>query len=142
MYQNPVLFPPISNRETWLQVIQIADDETGDLISLTSDTGNGAPLYAIYLEISPPHDRGGYNGPDLSWYGCGGDPSLRASLADYITIPDVGTISIEIPYTVMQTLHGGRTYDVYLRLEDAANSDARQLLIGRLPVAYSGARGA
>ena len=63
-----------------------------------------------------------------------------ASLADYISIPDTGTIQIQIPYTVVQKLNGGKTYDVFLRLEDAVNADARQLLIGKLPV-YHGGRG-
>ncbi len=35
MYENPVLFPQISNRESWNQIVQIADDDTGDLIALT-----------------------------------------------------------------------------------------------------------
>ena len=47
-------------------------------------------------------------------------------------------IQIQIPYTIMQTLRGGRTYDVYLRLEDVAGNDARQLLIGKLPVQFGG----
>lgn len=61
-----------------------------------------------------------------------------ASLANYITIPDTGTIQVQIPYAVMQTLRSAKTYDVYLRLEDVANADARQLLIGKLPVAFGG----
>ena len=139
MYQTPVLFPAISNRETWLQIIQIADDETGDLITLTN--GAGAPLYAVSLEISPPR-RHGYSGgySQSGWYGDYCDPLIMASLADYISIPDTGTIQIQIPYTVVQKLNGGKTYDVFLRLEDAVNADARQLLIGKLPV-YHGGRG-
>lgn len=141
MYGYPTLFPAISNRETWLQIIQICDDQTGDLIALTDSNNN--PLYAIYLEISPP--RGGFGGdcdgyPTANAYysGVEGEPIIFASLADYITIPDTGTIQVQIPYTVMQKLRGTRTYHVYLRLEDTANSDARQLLIGKLPVAFGG----
>jgi hypothetical protein len=139
MYEQPVLFPSISNRETWLQIVQICDDQTGDPIELTDSNGN--PLYQIYCEISPP--RGGGGGGfgasyAYSWYDDCGEPLICASLANYITIPDVGTIQVQIPYTVMQCLRGHRTYSVYLRLEDVANADARQILIGRLPVAFGG----
>ncbi len=61
-----------------------------------------------------------------------------ATLANYITVPDTGTIQIQIPFTVMQTLRGGRTYNVYIRMEDAANNDARQILVGKLPIAFGG----
>jgi hypothetical protein len=141
MYEYPVLFPAISNQETWLQIIQICDDQTGDPIALTDSSGT--PLYQIYCEIAPPRDgRGGCSGGygEFGWYGGGfGDGRIHASLADYITIPDVGTIQIQIPYKIMETLRGAtRTYDVYLRLVDEPNGDARQLLIGKLPVAYAG----
>jgi hypothetical protein len=140
MYEYPVLFPTTSNRETWLQTVQIYDDQTGDLISLLDS--NGVPLYAVYLEIHPPRGRGSSSYPYSStayydWSGCG-EGVIFATLANYITIPDIGTISIQIPYTAMQTLDGGKTYDVYLRLEDQANADARQILIGKLPIAFGG----
>ena len=138
MYQNQVLFPEISNRETWLQIIQISDDDTGDLIALTDVNNN--PLYSFYCEISPPRRSGYYNGsyPSSQWYDDCGDVIVTAMLGTYITIVDVGTIQIQIPYTVIQSLRGGRTYNVYLRIEDIPNSDARQILIGRLPIAFGG----
>lgn len=117
--------------------IQIADDQTGDLISLTD--GGGNPIYAIYLEISPPRRGGGYSGPYASpYYDWALEPLIFASLSDYLAIPDVGTIQVQIPYTIIQKLCGGETYDVFLRLEDVANVDARQLLIGKLPVHFGG----
>lgn len=134
-----MLFPTTSNRETWLQTIQIYDDQTGDLISLTDGSGN--PLFAIYLEISAPrhnHMYGSPNGTPSAWYDECGEPIIFASLANYITLPDNGTINVQIPYTVMQTLRGSRTYDVYLRIEDVANADARQILIGKLPITFGG----
>jgi hypothetical protein len=136
MYDNPVLFPAISNRETWLQTILIADDQTGDPISLT-DTNNN-PLYQVYVQISPPRRNDYYSTYTSGPYYGGFDPMILASLADYITLPDVGVIKIQIPYTIIQTLHGNRTYDVFLRIEDTVNNDARQLLIGKLPVSYGG----
>ena len=138
MYENPVLFPPISNRETWLQTVQIFDDETGDLISLTDTQGN--PLYSVSLEIAPSRHSSAWNngGYSQSTYDAYCEPEIMASLADYISIVGTGTIQVQIPYTVMQTLCGGKTYAVYMRLEDAANADARQLLIGKLPIAYGG----
>ena len=140
MYEQPVLFPAISNRETWLQLITIADDETGDLISLTDSNNN--PLYEIYLEIVPPRGHYGGGGPygysNSAYYGEGCDARIFATLANYLSIPGTGMIQVQIPHTVMQTLRGGRTYDVFLRLEDQTDDDARQLLIGKLPVAFGG----
>jgi hypothetical protein len=72
--------------------------------------------------------------------GNGCEPIIFASLDNYISIPDTGTITIQIPYTVMKKMHGNRTYDVSLRLEDSANDDARQLLLGSLPI-LDGGRG-
>ena len=139
MYNFPVTFPAASNRESWVQSVQISDDETGDPITLTDSSGNA--LYEIYLEIAPPRGHGGhgsYGGVSSSYYDECGERIIFASLADYITLPDLGVIQIQIPYTIMQTLRGGRTYDVFLRLEDQADDDARQLLIGKLPIAYGG----
>ena len=135
MYQNPVLFPPISNREGWLQTVQVCDDDTGDLISLVD--GNGNPIYQIYLDIV--HGKGRSYDDSCPYYGGAENGAIiSASLADYLSIVDTGTINIRIPMSVIRTLHGNRTYDVFLRLEDASNDDGRQLLIGRLPVAYGG----
>ena len=148
MYQNPVLFPQISNRESWVQTVQIYDDDTGDLITLVD--GNGNAVYAVTLAIQP-EQRGGYSGvsSNSSYYGCDyGEPVIYSTLAQglpalnpggYIALVDTGTISIQIPKSVMQTLRGGpRTWDVYLTIDDTANDDGRQILIGKLPVFYGG----
>lgn len=139
MYEYPVLFPAISNRESWVLTVQIADDQTGDLITLTDGSGN--PLYAIYLEISPPRRMHGHAGNYSSPYyydNWTGEPRIFATLSNYLTIIDVGTIQVQIPYTVMQTLRRSETYDVFMRLEDVAGQDARQILNGKLPVHFGG----
>lgn len=136
MYQNPTLFPAISNRESWLQIIQLADGDTGQPIALT-DTNNN-PLYSINLEITSPQPRGHLGGFAPSpWYDGGCAPSISGSLSNYISIVDVGVIQILIPKSVMQQL-SPKTYDVYLTLNPNGEDDGRQLLIGRLPVAYGG----
>lgn len=153
MYEYPVLFPPMSNRESFVSTIQIADDQTGDLITLTDTLNN--PLYAIFLEISPPRHHGRYGGQYSSPYyydNWTGEPRILATLSNYLSIPDTGTIQVQIPYTVIQTLRGGLTYDVYLRMESVGGDwngdfnsdfpadpiDARQLLIGKLPIHFGG----
>lgn len=137
MYQNPTLFPEISNRESWWQIIQLADDATGDLITLTDTNGNA--LYAITLEIVPARPRSyipGGLGPS-PYYDCYCEPVISASLADNITIIDTGTIQIKLPKARVSTLRS-QTYDVYLTIYDASSDDGRQILIGRLPVLYGG----
>lgn len=119
-----------------MQIIEIVDADTGDAISLTDINNN--PLYAIALEISPAQPRGHSGGFGTSpWYDDDCAPSLSASLADYISIVDVGTIQIMIPKSKMQTLRG-RSYDVFLTIDPNGVDDGRQLLIGRLPVLYGG----
>jgi hypothetical protein len=144
MYNYPVLFPAISNRETWFQIIQIVDDQTGDPITLTDENNN--PLYGIFLEISPPEGGlgdvpFGYPSSNAFYAGVGAESVIFASLENFITIPDVGTIQVQIPFSVMHKLRGTRTYNVYLRIVDFTNDDARQLLIGKLPVAFGGRGG-
>ena len=146
MYENPVIFPQITNRESWLQSVQVSDDDTGDLISLLDDNGNA--LYAIALEIRRSHHGdSGYSGPSPYYDDAGCDAVIYANLAQgaapitagsYIAIVDTGVIDIQIPKSIMKTLHGRSTYDVYLTIEDTAGDDGRQLLIGRLPVFQGG----
>jgi hypothetical protein len=139
MYQNPTLFPQVSNRESWNQIVQIADDDTGDLIALTDS--NNISLYAITLEISaagPHHGYGGYGPNPTPYYDFDGAPVITATLANYIAIVDTGTIQIAIPKSVMTSLHRTRTYDVFLTIDPLNADDGRQLLIGKLPVMFGG----
>lgn len=128
----------MSNRESFVQTVQICDDQTGDLISLTDTDDN--PIYEIYLEISEHRDRNSrdYSPVASPYYDDCGDPLIFASLDDYISIVDTGTIDVQIPYTVMQKLRGNLTYDIFMRLENQADEDARQLFIGSLPVLFGG----
>lgn len=136
MYQNPVLFPQISNRESWIQTIEIADDDTGEAINL--EDANGNALYAITLEISLSCS-GNYWDRSNAWpYYDDTIPTISATLADYLSIIDTGIVQIDIPKTVIAGLVGGRTYDVFMTIYDAASDDGRQILIGRLPVFYGG----
>lgn len=41
MYQPSTIFPQITNRESWSQLIGVYDDETGDPINLTNTSGQG-----------------------------------------------------------------------------------------------------
>lgn len=136
MYQNPTLFPAISNRQSWRQVVELADDDTGDLILLTDESG--AALYAIALEITASNPTSHWQRSTYpSSYDGGCDPSISASLSDYISIVGTGTIQISIPKSVIATL-SPQTYDVFMTITDTAEDDARQILIGRLPVLYGG----
>lgn len=139
MYQNPVLFDPISSRETWLIYRQFADDDTGDLIALEDDAGD--PLYDLTLEIMDAvtsFNQTGY-APTPWQFADYNVPIITATLANYITIVDANTIQIRIPKSVIGTLCGPRTYEVYLTIADVDDADdCRQALIGRLPVLYGG----
>lgn len=118
--------------------MQIYDDDTGDLITLTNI--DGSPAYGVTLQILAARPRGGgYNGsyPAPYYDECYGEPMINATLSDYIFIVDNGTILIQIPKSIMQMLRA-QTYDVFLTLDDVPNDDGRQLLIGKLPVFFGG----
>lgn len=136
MYQNPTLLPQISNRETLWLIIQLADDDTGDLILLTDTLGNS--LYVVTCEIVPARPRGhaGGYGPSPYYDDCC-DPVITATLSNYISIIDTGTIQILIPKSVVTKLRA-QTYDVFLTIDPVGQDDGRQLMIGRLPVLYGG----
>lgn len=139
MYQTPTYFPAVSTRETWTQVIQLADGDTGDLIELKDDSGHPAYSFALeIIEAAPVANRTGYGSFPWGLDDCT-TPIITASLDDgRIMIVDTGTISIVIPKTAMQSLLP-RTYDVYLTITSVDDTkDGRQLLIGKLPVLYGG----
>lgn len=139
MYENPVLFPAVTNREGWLQFVTLNDDDTGDLIPL-ADSNNNA-LYTITLEISAASPKGdwcgGYGQIASPYYDCDGAPIIEATLSNYLSIVDVGTIQIQIPKSVMTTLPP-RTYDVFMTIDPNGQDDGRQLFVGRIPVLFGG----
>ena len=136
MYQNPTLFPQVSNRESWVQIFEIADDDTGEPITLTDAEGN--PLYGISLEIDRAGPHGNTGGYGVNpWYDWGNQTRILATLANYITILDVGVFQVVIPKSVMQCLRRG-TYNVFVTIDPNNEDDGRQLLIGRLPVLFGG----
>lgn len=150
MYQNPTLFPQVSNRESWRQVIQISDDDTGEPIQLLN-TDDDTLLYTLTLEIqraSPaPHDMGYWlGGTTPPFYDDCDSPVItqtvlagaaNPSAVSPLSIVDIGTIQIFLPKATFQTLRG-RSYDVYMTVYDADIDDGRQLFIGRIPVVYGG----
>jgi hypothetical protein len=152
MYSNPTLFPQISNRESWIQTLQLFDDDTGDLITLTDPTGIYA-AYSVVLEIMPPRRHGyGYGGGGYVYSSYQGNVYDRAVIYErlgqgdaaigsnpVLSIVSNGTISIQVAKSYMERLRHHQTWDVFLTLNDDLNDDGRQILIGRLPV-FGGGR--
>ena|ERR1017187_5874913 len=127
MYQNPSLFPAITNRESWSPQFTLYDDETGDLLDLTNLT--------FQLEVRNlrrrDYDASGY-GPSYG-YGTADyqTPILTASLGNGITVTGPGTFEVFFSETQMSTLSPD-TYSVACTVNDGTN--VRQLFLGRLPV--------
>lgn len=122
-----------------MQIVQIADNDTGDLIDLNDGSGN--PAYNIALEIIEANPRTGWGmnmgfGP-TPYYDWNCTPEISASLADYISIIDTGTVQIQIPKSVITSLRP-TIYDVFMTLSPIGEDDSRQIWIGRLPVLYGG----
>lgn len=141
MFQNPVIFPAVSTRQRWTQILGIYDDDTGDPLTLTDDDDEA--LYTFTLEIIeqqrvPYGNDSGYGAPATLGQYAGPNPVITKTLGDGIEITDTGTIEIVVDKPDLQTLIPG-TYDVFLTIADASDTDdCQQVLIGRLPVLYGG----
>lgn len=150
MYQNPTLFPEVTNRESWRPpAFLVWDDDAAQPIELRDPTLANS-LYTLTLEISPSNPRSsGFPAVGVTptpYYDDGCDPVITTSLAagapalsnSQLSIIDVGAIQIFLPKKTFSTLRPNLTYDVYLTVYDPSFDDGRQMLIGRLPVLYGG----
>lgn len=106
MYQGSL--PATSNREDFEAIFQLVDDDTGDLIDLTSAT--------IQFDISEP--------------GC--HPRITATTNNgKITLVENTTFRVAITRDEMASLCAGQ-YDVGSTVENAG--ETRSFIIGTLPV--------
>lgn len=93
-----------------------------------NNTGSG---YIAWYDFGTPDDQG---------------PILQATLANYISIIDIGIVQINIPESVFKTILNvpynsqsntyARTFLASMTLTDSINT--RQIFVGRLPVLYGG----
>lgn len=105
--------PYISNRATWLEPIQVIDDEDGTLIDLS-----GAD------EITVEVCRTGYSG----------SPVLSASLsAGTVVILDTGVFQFRFEASQVGILTND-AYDVGITYEE--DGDTVQLLLGTVPILH------
>jgi hypothetical protein len=133
MWANPLLFPQVTNRESWAPIIELRDDDTGQPIDLSG-------LTSIQLEIRIiGRGVGHFSTPMAPWYDDPPDafPVLTASLGNGITILDVGYFQIVFPETKMRTLKAG-TYRVGCTGSDGSDQGTRQIFIAHLPVIDGG----
>jgi hypothetical protein len=134
VYQNPVLFPQLTNRESWTLPVQINDEDTDDPIALADDEGN--PLVSIQFEVRRTghhHVSSGYGSSFYDW-GVGNEgPALKASIGNGITLLDTGVFQVYFSETQMRCLRRG-TYEVGCTLASLDGVDVRQLFRGRLPI--------
>lgn len=127
MYIWPVLFPPVSNREDWFQILSLNDDDTGAAIDLSGLT--------FQLEIRNLQDGSTSQYNISSFYYASASPIITAALGTGLTVVDVGKLQIEILETKMRALNPG-TYQVACTCTDGTKT--RQLFVGRLPIIDGG----
>ena len=128
---NPVLFPAVTNRESFSPIFALNDEDTGDLLDLTGCT--------IQIEIR----RAAPAGYNTSGYGNGYNevgavdmpgPTLAASIGNGITILDTGTFQLFFTEQQMRSLYAD-TYSIACTISDSDTPpNVRQLFLGRLPV--------
>ncbi len=126
MYLYQATLPPLTNRESWTQIIALTDADTGDPVDLTGAT--------IQFEVRPArhhHNTSGYGG-FYGGDGVGDGPILSATTANgAITVLDTGVFQAYFSETQMRGLRPG-TYDVGCTI--SRDVDTRQVLVGHLPI--------
>lgn len=132
MYANPVLFPQVTNRESFAPIIGIYDDADGSPVDLTGLT--------FQLEIRRAgYGSGHFASPMVPFYDDAPEaaPVLKASLGSGIAVLGVGVFQATFSETQMRTLCAG-TYSIACTATDGSAAGARQLFLGRLPVLDGG----
>jgi hypothetical protein len=103
--------PPVSNRETWNEQIELRDDDTGELFDLSG-------LKQIHIAVAPLND------------GC--SSVLSGTLAGgEIYIPSTGIIEWLFTESQMRTLDPGE-YNVGITL--TFSNETKQALVATVPV--------
>lgn len=133
MYQPSLQFREYTNRESFTEIVLIADNDTGDPIDLTG--------VSIQLEIRRIRREGGRldgYGPNYSvgaydWSA----PILIASIGNGITIIDIGVFQVYFSETQFRSLAHGM-HSINATLTSADGVDVRQLFLGRLPIFAGG----
>ena len=135
MWQNPALFPAVTNRESVALSFSLYDDDTGELLDLTGMTfafevrrpipGMGGVIGGGY---SPYHDIGNYDNQG---------PVLSLSLGSGITVPSTGVVQVDITAAQMRVLVPS-VYEVGFTVTSEDGLDTRQILLGKLPVLFGG----
>jgi hypothetical protein len=121
-------FPAISNRQSFIDAVELYDDEDGTLVDLTG--------CIIQVEIRPaglswPSDS--YWSAGWGWgYGLFGSTRLLASTADgSIIIPDVGTFIFTFTPAQIASLCPG-LYELAANI--SRDDETVQLILGTMPV--------
>lgn len=129
MYQNPVLFPQVTNRESFAPFIGIYDDADGSPVNLSGLT--------FQLEIRNSGLGSGQFSGAPYFSDVPGAPLLTASLGNGITVVDIGVFQVVFSEIQMRGLRPG-TYSIACTVADGSAAGTRQLFIGRLPVLDGG----
>lgn len=131
MYQNPVLFPQQTNRESFAPIVAIFDDDTGELVDLSGLT--------FQLEIrNTGSGSGHFASPAAPFFSdVPGSPLLTATLGNGITVLDIGVFQVIFSEIQMRSLRAG-TYSIACTATDGSPAGSRQLFLGRLPVLDGG----
>lgn len=131
---NPVLFPAVTNRESWSQIIGFYDDDTGDALDLTPYT------FACEVRLRDRRsqfDQSGYT-PNYDYGGVTDyGPLVTLALGSGITVVATGQLELDITVDQMRTLCAG-TYLISLVLSDGTPTGSRQIFRGYLPVLFGG----
>ena len=103
----------ISNLETWTDVIELFDDDSGDAVNLSSASD-------FIVSVRDAYDMSTYITASLT-----GGQIVRAS--------DSLSANLTVPRSTMQTLQP-KTYDIGLRVIWTTDTNEKQYILGQLAV--------
>lgn len=122
-------FPQVTNRESWRQLVEIADADTGELIDLT-----GCTFLCDVRRQGPMFGSSGYGD---SYGMVGSYDDYAALVSPTVSVVGTGQIQLDLSLTQMRSLPPG---SYMIALSVTLDDDTRQLFVGELPVIYGGLR--
>src|SRR3569832_1824759 len=120
---DPILFPAVTNRESWTYLLQLNDEDTGEAIDLTD--------YTFVCEVRCLGARSNYDtgySPNYDYGSVVSGPTITVAT----TIVGTGEVQLDITEAQLRSLSPA-TYSIAMTASNEVET-TRQIFLGHLPV--------